>query len=151
MPAETGTVKVKEATNQLCGAFSATLTDEDPEIKTTTATSTSNQSVTFTYSGATTDEAGVFYLPVATGNYSLTIIVTGGTKYSATTSTVEMTRANLQVVKVTTNYSDYSKDSDGNVIIDGHKFIDLGLPSGTLWAETNLGATTATGYGDYYA
>ena len=150
MPAETGTVKVKEATNQLCGAFFATLTDEDPEIKTTPETSTSNQSVTFTYSGATTDEAGVFYLPVATGNYSLTIIVTGGTKYSATTSTVEMTRANLQVVKVTTNYSDYTKDSDGTVTIDGHKFIDLGLPSGTLWAETNVGATSDTDYGDFF-
>lgn len=29
--------------------------------------------------------------------------------------------------------------------------VDLGLPSGTKWANMNLGATTKTGYGDYYA
>ena len=35
--------------------------------------------------------------------------------------------------------------------INGHKFVDLGLPSGTLWAETNIGATSAIDYGDYFA
>ena len=30
-------------------------------------------------------------------------------------------------------------------------FVDLGLPSGLLWAECNLGATTPEGYGNYYA
>lgn len=29
--------------------------------------------------------------------------------------------------------------------------IDLGLPSGTIWACCNVGATTPTGYGGYYA
>ena len=28
------------------------------------------------------------------------------------------------------------------VTINGHKFVDLGLRSGTLWAETNIGAST---------
>ena len=30
-------------------------------------------------------------------------------------------------------------------------FVDLGLPSGTLWATCNVGATTPEGYGDYFA
>lgn len=30
-------------------------------------------------------------------------------------------------------------------------YIDLGLPSGTLWAVCNVGAETPEGYGDYYA
>ena len=30
------------------------------------------------------------------------------------------------------------------------KAIDLGLPSGTLWADRNLGAESVTDYGDYY-
>ena len=30
-------------------------------------------------------------------------------------------------------------------------FVDLGLPSGLLWATCNLGATTPEGHGDYYA
>jgi hypothetical protein len=33
----------------------------------------------------------------------------------------------------------------------GHKFVDLGLPSGLLWAETNIGAETAADVGNYYA
>ena len=40
---------------------------------------------------------------------------------------------------------------DNTTTINGHKFIDLGLPSGTLWAETNIGATSAIDYGDYFA
>lgn len=31
------------------------------------------------------------------------------------------------------------------------EWVDLGLPSGLLWATCNLGATTPEGYGDYYA
>lgn len=31
------------------------------------------------------------------------------------------------------------------------KAIDLGLPSGTLWANMNVGASSVTDYGDYYA
>lgn len=35
--------------------------------------------------------------------------------------------------------------------IGGHEYVDLGLPSGTLWATCNLGAETPEGYGDYFA
>lgn len=38
-----------------------------------------------------------------------------------------------------------------NVQINGHSFVDLGLPSGLLWAETNIGAVSATDVGDYFA
>ena len=34
---------------------------------------------------------------------------------------------------------------------EGYEYIDLGLPSGTLWATCNVGATTPEGYGDYFA
>lgn len=30
-------------------------------------------------------------------------------------------------------------------------YVDLGLPSGTLWATCNVGADTPEGYGDYFA
>ena len=32
----------------------------------------------------------------------------------------------------------------------GIKWVDLGLPSGTLWADRNIGATSETDYGDYF-
>lgn len=34
---------------------------------------------------------------------------------------------------------------------NGHAYVDLGLPSGTLWATCNVGANTPEGYGNYYA
>lgn len=34
---------------------------------------------------------------------------------------------------------------------DNVGYVDLGLPSGNLWAECNLGASTPEQYGDYYA
>jgi hypothetical protein len=34
---------------------------------------------------------------------------------------------------------------------DGHEFVDLGLPSGTLWATCNIGANSPEDYGDYFA
>ncbi len=36
-------------------------------------------------------------------------------------------------------------------VVDGHEYVDLGLPSGTLWATCNVGATSPADYGDYFA
>lgn len=38
-----------------------------------------------------------------------------------------------------------------DIIINGHKFVDLGLPSGVLWAKSNLGAAASSDYGDHFA
>ena len=34
---------------------------------------------------------------------------------------------------------------------NGHEYVDLGLPSGLLWATCNVGATSPEEYGNYYA
>ena len=34
---------------------------------------------------------------------------------------------------------------------NGHRYVDLGLPSGTKWADCNVGASSPTEYGNYYA
>jgi len=34
---------------------------------------------------------------------------------------------------------------------DDHEWVDLGLPSGTLWATCNVGASAPEDYGDYFA
>ena len=36
-------------------------------------------------------------------------------------------------------------------IINGHEYVDLGLPSGLKWATCNVGASSPEQYGDYYA
>ena len=43
------------------------------------------------------------------------------------------------------------KDKDEPVTPDNHEYVDLGLPSGTLWATCNVGATTPEDVGDYFA
>ena len=35
--------------------------------------------------------------------------------------------------------------------LNGHEYVDLGLPSGTKWATCNVGATNPEDYGNYYA
>ena len=45
-------------------------------------------------------------------------------------------------------------DGENTVMPDGsdtHTYVDLGLPSGTLWATCNIGADNPEDYGDYFA
>ena len=40
---------------------------------------------------------------------------------------------------------------DSGGVIGGHEYVDLGLPSGLLWATCNVGANAPEDYGNYYA
>ena len=40
---------------------------------------------------------------------------------------------------------------NGNPQLSSHEYVDLGLPSGTLWATMNVGANSPEEYGDYFA
>ena len=44
-----------------------------------------------------------------------------------------------------------TKYNGGNGTYKGHDYIDLGLPSGTMWATCNVGAVSPDQYGDYFA
>ena len=44
-----------------------------------------------------------------------------------------------------------SSNHDGWEVYDHHDYIDLGLPSGTLWASCNVGADAPEDFGNYYA
>lgn len=52
-----------------------------------------------------------------------------------------------------TGDTETSIENLGNGIyqINGHRFVDLGLPSGLLWAETNIGANSPADIGDFFA
>lgn len=58
----------------------------------------------------------------------------------ATSDIVSITFSNPQI-----------KLEDGIYIVDGHRFVDLGLPSGLLWAETNIGAAKGADCGVFFA
>lgn len=47
---------------------------------------------------------------------------------------------------------EYGVDGGGSSdAFNGHEYVDLGLPSGTLWAKMNVGAESETDYGLYFA
>ena len=64
-----------------------------------------------------------------------------------------------------TNSFNYDVNGDGNVTVadvtaiynylligdDAHEYVDLALPSGTMWATMNIGASSPEEYGDYFA
>lgn len=63
------------------------------------------------------------------------------------------------LMSLTLCFSSCSKDNNEDPIIDepttqshkGHEYVDLGLPSGTLWATCNVGANKPEDYGGFYA
>ncbi len=47
--------------------------------------------------------------------------------------------------------SDDEEENGGKGLKGKHEYVDLGLPSGTLWATCNVGAYSPEEYGDYFA
>lgn len=63
----------------------------------------------------------------------------------------------VKIGDTTIDLSDYytKEQVDGKLYVEGvnnngYTYVDLGLPSGTLWATMNVGANSETGYGNYY-
>ena len=52
---------------------------------------------------------------------------------------------------VSCSSDDDDDDNKNDVVADNHEYVDLGLPSGTLWATCNVGASKPEDFGDYFA
>ena len=50
---------------------------------------------------------------------------------------------------IATSCSKEKPKNDNPVVV--HEYVDLGLPSGTLWATCNVGADNPEDFGDYFA
>ncbi len=62
------------------------------------------------------------------------------------TATLEL--PNISFIEESNKVNFVSKTSDP---FNGHEYVDLGLPSGTLWAKCNIGAEKESDYGLYFA
>ena len=81
---------------------------------------------------------------------SITTIVIAQTKlyvYQTDGSCTEFLAASVDSIII--GESDNTHDDDVNA--NGYKYVDLGLPSGILWATCNVGANTPEESGDYFA
>ncbi len=99
-----------------------------------------------------------------TANVSLQISTDGGQTFSADLQKVsgdvgKETKAGMNRI-IWDALSEREKLVGDNIIFrvlasgnfhNGHEYVDLGLPSGTLWATCNVGANTPEEYGDYFA
>ena len=61
-----------------------------------------------------------------------------------------MKKIYLIISLICLTYMTYGQNN-GNGTINGHEYVDLGLPSGLKWATCNVGAKFPEEYGDYFA
>ena len=162
MPAASGTLTVT-ADQQLSGNFTVdNLAATDAQITMATTDTEADKTVTFTYSNATQNGLGIFYLPLAVGTYTNVKVKIGDD--TADCGSVTVDRAEVTAVYIDKNASQNHTDikwwrnygsnryylGSNLYYINDYDFIDLGLSSGTLWATMNLGAKKAEEAGNYY-
>ncbi len=155
MPVAEGTLTVT-ANEKLSGDFTVEdLSAADAKITTETATTDADKHVAFTFSGATKGGVGVFYLPLATGDYThvrFEIKEKGSNTWwmYSCSGTLSIARAGGTAVSFSADDMGCTKkNADGTYTVNNHKFIDLGLS--VLWAETNIGAEDCLDYGSDFA
>ena len=110
------------------------------------------------YNAATglTDEAWKFTIkgwstPEPSNPVAVEIVKDGKAVYSVSTpDQVKYYKSDSKVEIIQNNSIVYSAENPEGVRYT-HSYVDLGLPSGMLWATYNIGATKPEEYGDYYA
>ena len=152
------------ADRPICGDFKVNLAnlsnDYTPSISSTDAPDSSNpdnNTVTINFRGVS-GQSGVFYIPLPVcieedGGYNLTVklgylTMLDKLEMSSGTATKNLSVERKHYKRV--NITQATMYKGGYKVINGHKFIDLGLESGLLWAETNIGSDAVTSGGDYF-
>ena len=155
IPATNGHITIV-ADRKITGDFKVNLKDSCPQIKMSdnANTSSAENTVTINWVGATQGlTGGVFYFPMPVGTCNVSVEVgyhsIGFGEMARVSISREVVINRTHMKRVALAYKTMAKDS--YYIYGGHKFIDLGLPSGLLWAETNVGADNYYDYGGYYA
>ncbi len=158
--------QLQEAINNISGGQT---TISVPIVTTSSATNITVTGATLSGSitsngGATITACGFMYgtsasyltqTATATANgssfsYSLTGLNASTTYYYKAYATNSAGTAYGELMSFTTQTASTSY-SDPTGYLNGYGYVDLGLPSGTKWATCNVGASTPTAYGNYYA
>lgn len=157
MPYIDGSIEIT-ADQNLCGTYPVSdLSADDAQIK---ATESSNGYPYYQihFDKATVGSPAVFYLPLATGTYSnlkFDIVQNGKAPISIPYGTLDIGRGEIHAISFTSNAKGALRNirSLGNheYLVNGQRFMDLGLESGLLWAETNIGSSSPYLPGDYFA
>ncbi len=87
---------------------------------------------------------GKFYVPISRLLVSIFLIF-------SMTLLIGCSDDNDEPKNTITEGSESGGEDESSGTINGHEWVDLGLPSGLKWATCNVGATNPWDYGDYYA
>ena len=105
--------------------------------------------ITVTTDGTFTVSTNESWLLVTSERNTITITALTNTTTNSRTGIVFVSLSNNTSSSLSKTVS-VQQNARSN-LINGHEYVDLGLPSGTLWASWNVGATAPEEYGDYYA
>lgn len=116
MPLATGKLIVTATDKDITGDFTANLGDVDP-VLTSSGLTTSRNEVTITFSNASTETSGVFYIPVPTGTYNVRIKMTDNSdttpaKIDAAAGTYTVNRCDLKQITLTESSIDAEPADD---------------------------------------
>ena len=130
------------ATNSAGTAYGADETFTTQQVPTYTISVSANPSNGGTVNGGGTYQQGnsCTVSAVANSNYTFTNWTEDGSVVSSQANYTFTVNGNRTLL------ANFTYNSIG-----GHAYVDLGLPSGTLWATCNVGADSPEGYGDYFA
>ena len=138
------------ANRKITGDFTVDLNQDKPTL--VSEASGSDNTITINYHSIDAKGDGVFFFPMPVGDYNITVEVGYSDMYrgkmARITKSHNVTITRCQIKKISMSYNTMAKDS--YAIICGHKFIDLGLPSGLLWADSNVGAENYYNYGGHW-
>ena len=138
-------------TEKLNGAFEADCTVANPALAPTTGNAGTNKVMLSCNTTLTaTPQDFYFVLPVGTlaGGFTMKVYNGGNDPIFTMPSQNSQLVVELNTVKKLNTLEVEVTGGGGG---DTHAYVDLGLPSGLLWATCNVGADTPEAYGDYFA
>jgi hypothetical protein len=136
-------------TDKLNGLFEADCTAAVPVLAPATGNSGTNRVMLNCAATLTTAETQEFYFVLPVGvlanGFTMNVYYGGSEPFSKSTQSTELA-VEWNTVKVMSTV-EVTVAGGG----DEHEYVDLGLPSGLLWATCNVGANAPEEYGDYFA
>ncbi|MGK4077173.1 hypothetical protein AB0128_17515, partial [Bacteroides uniformis] len=121
MPIKAGTLSLI-VDKKITGNFTVDLNGEIPVIESTETSTNENNTVTITFSDATQDQPGVFYVPVPTGTYDVRIKVTENQssteKVNVAAGTYTIARCDLKKIELTNGNIDATVPTESSSLDD---------------------------------
>ena len=132
------------------------LTTESKPIDSVMVVQTSDAKLTVNYSvtigSSTKNYSKEASLNLEEGHlHQINIILKCDKPLTITTNVLPWNDTEGQDIILSDNNSGSGNGDNSGQDANGHRYIDLGLPSGTLWAAWNIGAESPENYGDYFA